>query len=83
MQWSVDASRATVDDACAFAWVQFMRWQPDRERNWRAWLIITAEREVWRLTDEEGRTTAFEASDADGLEFEPSILATASESARS
>jgi hypothetical protein len=28
VQRRVDASRDTVDDACAFAWVQFMRWQP-------------------------------------------------------
>jgi hypothetical protein len=35
VQKRVDASRDTVDDACAFAWVQFMRWQRDRDRNWR------------------------------------------------
>jgi DNA-directed RNA polymerase specialized sigma24 family protein len=71
IQRRVDASRSTVDDACAFAWVKFMRSQPDRERKWRAWLMTTAEREVWRLTHEETRTTGFEAADADELEFEP------------
>jgi transposase len=48
-----------------------MRWQPDRDRNWRAWLIKTAEREVWRLTHEEGRTVGFEVRDSGELEYEP------------
>jgi DNA-directed RNA polymerase specialized sigma24 family protein len=38
-----------VDDACAFAWQQFLQHQPDRDRNWRAWLVTMAEREAWRL----------------------------------
>ena len=60
VQRSVDAPHEVVDDACAFAWVQFMRVQPDRERNWRAWLITTAEREAWRLRREEAKTLSFE-----------------------
>jgi hypothetical protein len=71
VQKCVDASRDTVDDACAFAWVQFMRLRPDRDRNWRSWLITTAEREVWRLTHQEGRTIGFEVRDSDELEYEP------------
>jgi DNA-directed RNA polymerase specialized sigma24 family protein len=41
---------ADIEDACAFAWVQFMRYQPDRDRHWRGWLVRTAQREAWRLT---------------------------------
>jgi hypothetical protein len=43
-----------IEDACAFAWAQFMERQPDRERNWRGWMFRTAEREAWRLTREIG-----------------------------
>jgi len=49
VQWRTNAPREVVDDACGFAWQQFMRHQPDRDRNWRAWLLTTAEREAWRL----------------------------------
>jgi DNA-directed RNA polymerase specialized sigma24 family protein len=46
-----EAPRAIVDDACGFAWQQFMGHQPERDRNWRGWMITTAEREVWRLRE--------------------------------
>jgi DNA-directed RNA polymerase specialized sigma24 family protein len=49
MQRRTNAPREIVDDACAFAWQQFLQHQPDRDRNWRAWLVTTAEREAWRL----------------------------------
>jgi DNA-directed RNA polymerase specialized sigma24 family protein len=39
----------TVEDACAFAWAQFLEHQPDRTRNWRGWLFRTAERQAWLL----------------------------------
>jgi RNA polymerase sigma factor (sigma-70 family) len=71
VQVRVDASREIVDDACAFAWIQFMQWQPDRERNWRGWLITTAEREAWRLRHEEARNTHLELPHGDDLELEP------------
>jgi DNA-directed RNA polymerase specialized sigma24 family protein len=45
----VNASVDTVQDACSFAWVQFLREQPDRERNWKGWMVTTARREAWRL----------------------------------
>lgn len=35
----VKASPEIVEDACAFAWSQFMRYQPSRDRAWRSWLI--------------------------------------------
>jgi RNA polymerase sigma factor (sigma-70 family) len=44
----VNTSPDIIEDACAFAWVQFMRYQPSRERAWKAWLVTTAEREAWR-----------------------------------
>jgi RNA polymerase sigma factor (sigma-70 family) len=46
----VGAAPEDIEDACQFAWIQFFRYQPDRERNWRAWLYRTAQREAWRLT---------------------------------
>ena len=46
---STNTSPDIVDDACAFAWMQFMRLQADRNRSWRSWLVTVAEREVWRL----------------------------------
>src|SRR5687768_14919240 len=39
----------TIEDACAFAWLQFLRHQPDRDGEWRSWLVRTAQREAWRL----------------------------------
>jgi DNA-directed RNA polymerase specialized sigma24 family protein len=47
---AVIAPREDVEDACAFAWVQFFRYQPDRDQNWHGWLFRTAQREAWRLT---------------------------------
>ena len=43
-----------IEDACAFAWAQFMEHQPDRDRNWQGWLFRTAQREAWRLERESG-----------------------------
>ena len=45
----VNAPPHTVEDACAFAWMQFLRYQPDRDGQWKAWLVRTAQREAWRL----------------------------------
>ena len=47
---AVNASWETVDDACAFAWLEFLRVQPNRHENWRGWLFRTAQREAWRLS---------------------------------
>ena len=46
---NVTASREDVEDACNFAWLQFLRCQPDRDREWQGWLFKTAQREAWRL----------------------------------
>ena len=39
----------TLEDACAYAWQQFMLHQPSRCGNWRAWLFVVAEREAWAI----------------------------------
>src|SRR3954451_15418499 len=40
---------AVVEDACSFAWAQFMVHQPERTDNWHGWLFRAAQREAWRL----------------------------------
>jgi RNA polymerase sigma factor (sigma-70 family) len=54
----VKASREDVEDACAFAWVQFLRRQPDRDRAWRSWLFETAKRQAWTLAARRSETLA-------------------------
>jgi hypothetical protein len=49
VQRRTNAPRDVIDDAYVFAWQQFLQHQPDRGRNWRAWMVKTAEREAWRL----------------------------------
>ena len=48
----VRATPEDIEDACSFAWIQFFRYQPDRDRNWKGWLYRTAQRETWRLNAE-------------------------------
>ncbi len=55
----VHTSRANVDDACGFAWMQFVRYQPDHDGAWRSWLITTAEREAWKLQREQNSAVRF------------------------
>ena len=45
----------TSADACSFAWLQFLRYQPPRGGNWKGWMVTTAQREAWRLTAIEWR----------------------------
>jgi RNA polymerase sigma factor (sigma-70 family) len=44
----VRTSSANIEDACAFAWVQFLRYQPPRDRL-MGWLCRTAIREAITL----------------------------------
>jgi hypothetical protein len=37
-----DSTPQTIEDACAFAWTEFMRHQPSRDRNWQGWLFRAA-----------------------------------------
>jgi RNA polymerase sigma factor (sigma-70 family) len=59
-----------VEEACAFAWTQFMRYQPSRERAWRAWLTVTAVHEALRLHEVEAGHLPFEIQRKDGSTFE-------------
>jgi len=52
----VRTSGANVDDACSFAFLQFLRYQPDREHVY-GWLLRTATREAIKL-DQRARRTA-------------------------
>jgi hypothetical protein len=38
-----------IEDACAFAWAQFLEHQPDRDLNWQGWMFRTAQRQAWLL----------------------------------
>lgn len=52
----------TIEDACAFAWLQLLRHQPDRQRTF-LWLRLVAVRKVWAIRAEDRR--------ADHLELVP------------
>jgi DNA-directed RNA polymerase specialized sigma24 family protein len=65
LQRRTNAPREVVDDACAFAWQQFLQHQPDRDRNWRAWLVRTAEREAWRLNGVEASHQTWSIEDVE------------------
>src|SRR5215217_9571140 len=57
----VRTSHETIEDACSIAWAQFLRHQPDRDREWRAWLFRTAQREAWALDQARHGTRSFDA----------------------
>jgi hypothetical protein len=63
----VSTSRVNIEDACSFAWLQFLRHQPDRDREWRAWLVTVARREAIRLKELDGRTPGRVAPGETGL----------------
>jgi DNA-directed RNA polymerase specialized sigma24 family protein len=48
---AVHTSEANVDDACAFAWLQLVRYQPQRDGNGAVfpWLLTAATREAVKL----------------------------------
>jgi hypothetical protein len=48
-----------------------MRYQPDRDRGWRSWLITTAKREAWRLHRKEAAHIGFEVGGTDDRVREP------------
>src|SRR3954454_10289951 len=49
VQRRVNTSRENVEDACAFAWLQFFKHQPDRDGSWKGWLYRVAQREAYAL----------------------------------
>ena len=67
----VNTSRAIVEDACAFAWLQFLLHPPDRQRAWRAWMIKVAERRAWLLHREDLIETTYEVRNEGGVSVLP------------
>src|SRR5215211_1905688 len=68
----VRTSHEIVEDACSIAWAQFLRHQPDRNREWRAWLFRTAQREAWHLDRERYEAKSLNADpDARAYASEP------------
>jgi RNA polymerase sigma factor (sigma-70 family) len=45
----VNTSPENVEDACAFAWLQFFKHQPDRDGQWKGWLYRVAQRRAYEL----------------------------------
>ena len=62
----VRTSPEIIEDACSIAWAQFLRHQPDRTREWRAWLFRTAQREAWILDGKRRETKPFDEVGGDG-----------------
>ena len=62
----VRTSPEDVEDACSIAWAHFLRYQPDRAREWRAWLFRTAQREAWILDGKRRETRSLEVDSGDG-----------------
>jgi DNA-directed RNA polymerase specialized sigma24 family protein len=62
----VSASQTTVEDACAFAWLQLVRCQPERGERLFGWLVTVAYHEALRLIATDARVEPVE--DFDRLE---------------
>lgn len=60
---AVRTDDATIEDACAFAWLQLIRNQPRRESVY-PWLCKVAIREAWRLNSWHSRDLELTAPDA-------------------
>jgi len=54
----VEAPQTVVEEACSFAWLQFCRYQPEREHA-LAWLTVVARNEAWRLGGSRRRRPCF------------------------
>ncbi len=55
---ALGSDRRHAEDACAFAWAQLCRTQPERGERLFAWLRTTAIRHAWRLAQRERRESA-------------------------
>ena len=53
-----------VEDACSYAWMQLLRYGPDRDTVF-PWLVQVATREAWRLVAQDRSTVSDETSRAD------------------
>jgi hypothetical protein len=58
-----ESTPQNVEDACAFAWAQFLEHQPDRSMNWQGWLFRTAQRQAWLLERQARETKPLRAFD--------------------
>ena len=58
VQHTMRVPRHIAEDACAIAWLQLLRTQPEREAIF-AWLRVVATREAVRLIKAQGRHTLF------------------------
>jgi RNA polymerase sigma factor (sigma-70 family) len=59
VQGAIGAPRHIAEDGCSFAWVQLLRFQPERDAVF-AWLRVVATREAIRLLKGQARNAAFE-----------------------
>ena len=65
----VVAPEALIEDACAMAWEQLLRHQPNRGPTLIGWLRVVAVREAWRLSRIQRRQPGLEdAVDPDTLD---------------
>lgn len=60
VRFAVHAPEAVIEDACAHAWLQFLRCQPDRSTV-GAWLRTVAIRHAWHLNAREQRDAHYDA----------------------
>jgi DNA-directed RNA polymerase specialized sigma24 family protein len=63
VSWAVEADPAVIEDACARAWEQLIRHQPQRTERIFAWLRTVAIREAWALARREQREAGPGADD--------------------
>ena len=56
----VRAREQTLEDACSTAWVQLIRYQPERGESLLGWLYVVACREAYRLLELDARVPSFE-----------------------
>jgi RNA polymerase sigma factor (sigma-70 family) len=59
VQTTIGVPRHVAEDACAIAWLQLLRTQPERDAIF-AWLRVVAIREALRLLKHQGRQAPFE-----------------------
>jgi RNA polymerase sigma factor (sigma-70 family) len=64
VQLTLHVPRHVAEDACAFAWMQLLRTQPERDVIF-AWLRVVATREALRLIRSQGRLGSFEEDPAE------------------
>jgi RNA polymerase sigma factor (sigma-70 family) len=68
---AVRTSAANIEDACAIAWSQFLRYQPDRDGNWRGWLFTVARHEAVNLAVGDRQHRHFTSAEEAGTDGSP------------